>query len=246
MRNATPNRDTLERIVPHDLESNGATGCATYEFHLQRYRFAASHLCGTTILDIACGVGYGTHFLLESSRQITQLDGVDISDSAIAYARKRYTDRRIHYSCEDATRFRGLGAYHTIVSLETVEHVPQPAAFVSHLSSLLRPGGVLIASVPTTPSMDGNPHHLTDFTEHSFRKLGSTLGLREMACLAQTQIFDPRAVASGREKRLERTPAELLRFYAAHPQKIGLRFWATLRYGFVNKYLTLAWQKPLS
>jgi 2-polyprenyl-3-methyl-5-hydroxy-6-metoxy-1,4-benzoquinol methylase len=246
MRNAAPNRDTLERIVPHDLESNGATGRATYEFHLQRYRFAASHLRGAKVLDIACGVGYGTHFLVESSPQVTHADAVDISDSAIAYAQERYPDPRIHYSCEDAMRFRGLGGYDTIVSLETVEHVPEPAAFVSHLTSLLRPGGVFIASVPTTPSMDGNPHHLTDFTERSFRRLGATLGLCEIACLTQTQTFDPRAVASGREKRLERTPAELLRFYAAHPQKIGLRFWAILRFGFVNKYLTLAWEKPLS
>ena len=42
--------------------------------------------------------------------------------------------------------------FDTVVSLETIEHVPDPAGFVSRLVALLRPGGVFIGSVPTTPS----------------------------------------------------------------------------------------------
>jgi len=235
--------DTLERIAPPELDRQGATGRATYDLHIQRYLFACSHLRGSTVLDIACGVGYGTYALAEHCPNLAQAHGVDISASAVAYAETNYRDPRIQYFCEDAFRFRGLGAYDTIVSLETVEHVAEPRAFLSHLNSLLRPGGVLIASVPTTPSMDGNPHHLSDFTEKSIRRLGSAIGLREIACLRQTQPFDVRAVTSGTERRLERTRADLLLFYASHPGKLALRVWATTRYGFVNNYLTIAWEK---
>ena len=236
--------ETLERIVPLELDKLGATGRATYDLHLQRYVFASRHLRGSTVLDIACGVGYGTRSLIDKCPNLSQAHGVDISASAIAYAQKNYQVPRIQYFCEDANRFRGLGVYDTIVSLETVEHVSKPQVFLAHLTGLLRPGGVLIASVPTTPSMDGNPHHRTDFTEKSIRRLGSSVGLREIAALTQTQHFDIRAVTSGSERRLERTRADLLRFYATRPQKLVLRAWASLRYGFVNRYITIAWEKP--
>jgi 2-polyprenyl-3-methyl-5-hydroxy-6-metoxy-1,4-benzoquinol methylase len=235
--------DTLERIVPPELDRLGATGHATYDLHIQRYLFASNHLRGSTVLDIACGVGYGTRRLIDNCPNITQAHGVDISASAIAYAQEHYRDQRIKHFCQDAFSFRGLGVYDTIVSLETVEHVAQPRAFLAYLTSLLRQGGVLVASVPTTPSMDGNPHHRTDFTEKSIRRLGSIVGLREIAFLRQTQPFNIRAVTSGTERRLERTWADLLRFYATHPQKIALRAWASLRYGFVNRYVTIAWEK---
>jgi len=236
--------NSLERIVPDHLEAGGTTGSATLEYHLERYSFAARHLRGANVLDMACGVGYGTRFLVERCPQIALAHGVDISSAAISYARVRYGHAHIEYFCEDAIRFGDSQAYDTVVSLETVEHMPKPPEFVSHLAGLLRPGGVLIASVPTTPSMDGNPNHLADFTERSFRKLGSFAGLREIASLSQVQPFDPAAIASHREKRLARTRSELLRFYARRPEKLFARAWATLRYGFANRYLTVAWEKP--
>jgi SAM-dependent methyltransferase len=235
---------SLERIVPDELESGGATGYASLEYHLARYSFAARHLRGTTILDIACGVGYGTHYLVERCSQIILAHGVDISAEAIAYARARYAHSSIEYFCEDAMQFCGAGTYDTVVSLETVEHMSNVAGFVEHLVSLLRPGGVLIASVPTTPSMDGNPNHLADFTERSFRRLGAGAGLREAARLEQQQPFDPAAIASQKEKRLARTPRELARFYGRRPGKLMARLWSTLRYGFANRYLTIVWEKP--
>src|SRR5581483_11951265 len=130
-----------------------------------------------------------------------------------------------------------------IVSLETIEHVPEPAKFFRHLVGLLAAGGVLVASVPATPSMDGNPNHLTDFTEQSFRKLGRATGLREIDCFRQVQPFSASAVALGKEKRLVRTPAQLVGFYLRRPGKMALRIGATLRYGFVNRYITVAWRK---
>jgi SAM-dependent methyltransferase len=236
--------NTLERIVPQDLELRGVTGRATLELHLERYRFAATYVRGPALLDIACGVGYGTHLLVQSCPEVKLAHGVDVSADAIAYARENYLDSRIHYIRDDAMNFHGLSAYDTIVSLETVEHIPSPDAFFSRLAGLLRPKGVLIASVPTTPSMDGNPHHLTDFTERSFKRLGLRAGLRESASFRQTQPFGPEVILSGREKRLERTRGDLAIFYAKNPQKLASRLWATIRYGFVNKYLTQVWVKP--
>jgi 2-polyprenyl-3-methyl-5-hydroxy-6-metoxy-1,4-benzoquinol methylase len=236
--------DSLERIVPDELDEVGATGRETLLLHLARYVFAARHLCGTTVLDIACGVGYGTQLLINQNPQIQCAQGVDLSLSTIDYARKHYAHPRAEYFCEDAQEFRGKGVYDNVVSLETIEHVPDPERLFQHLVELVRPGGVFVASVPTTPSTDGNPHHLTDFTERSFRKLGFGAHLREIDCLRQVQYFNPAAVALGNEKRLARSRTQLAKFYLRRPHKLALRMWATARYGFENRYLTIAWQKP--
>ena len=42
---------------------------------------------------------------------------------------------------------------------------------VAHLLTQLNNHGVMIASVPTTPTIDGNPFHLHDFTASSFYRL---------------------------------------------------------------------------
>ena len=68
--------------------------------------------------------------------------------------------------------------------------------------TLLKPGGMFIGSVPTTPTVDANPHHLHDFTEASFRQLLATHQVQEKASFQQTQSFNPITVLSRKESRL--------------------------------------------
>lgn len=238
-----PDSSTLERIVPEHLDANGATGQATLELHLARYRFAASHLKPGSLLDIACGVGYGTSYLVHAAPQIAQAVGVDLSESALAYARERYAHERIEFVHGDAMTFTGERPFDNIVSLETIEHLPDPRGFLARAVQMLRSGGVLVGSVPVTPSMDGNPHHLTDFSERSFRALGKACGLREVASFPQVQTFSPVSILNGSEKRVVRNHSGLLRFYSRHPAKLALRIWSTARFGFQNRYLTIVWTK---
>ncbi|HJZ96896.1 MAG TPA: class I SAM-dependent methyltransferase [Candidatus Solibacter sp.] len=236
--------DSLERIVPDELQDEGATGKATLALHLERYRFAAEHLQGGTLLDLACGVGYGTRLLADSRADLTRLTGVDLDSGAVAYAKSRYTEPRITFTNANAFEFLpSASAFDNIVSLETVEHMPDSGAFLGALVKALKPGGMLISSVPTTPSMDGNPHHLNDFTERSFRRMGTQRGLVEIASFAQRQPFDPVAILAGKEKRVQTSRRSVLEFYARKPQKLVARCWSTVRYGFENRYLTVAWKK---
>ena len=58
------NKASLERLVPDDLLKEEATGLETFRLHIERYAFAAQKLRGAnSILDIACGVGYGSRYL---------------------------------------------------------------------------------------------------------------------------------------------------------------------------------------
>lgn len=234
---------SLERIVPDELQSQETTGAETLRLHLERYRFAKQNLVAGRLLDVACGVGYGTALLSENPIVIRAL-GVDISPEAVEYADRRYRNQRVSFINSDALTFSPGHQFENIVSLETVEHVDDPHALFGHLVSLLAPGGRLIASVPVTPSVDGNPHHKTNFSRKSFQRLGDVFALVSLKSLSQVQPYRPLAIVTRREARSADLRQNLGLFYFHNPAHFFLRIWSTLRDGFVNKYLTVVWEKP--
>ncbi len=234
---------SLERLVPNELSESGVTGRRTLGLHIERYRFAARHAAPGRALDIACGVGYGTRLLADESPGLSSCLGVDLSPDAVRYAEAHYARSGVCFAQGDALGFRDAEGFDTIVSLETVEHVSDPQVLIDNLTQMLRPGGVLVASAPTTPSVDVNPYHLHDFTARSFRRMLRGHPLRERACLLQVQAVSPSAVLRRGEERLRDRRPHLLRYYARHPEACLKRAWSTLRYGFENRYLTIAWQR---
>ncbi|GJL49709.1 MAG: hypothetical protein NPIRA01_09360 [Nitrospirales bacterium] len=235
--------DSLERLVPEQLEPHEVTGQLTLQLHLERYEFAAAQANPGRILDIACGVGYGTKILFEGNPQNSEAIGVDCSEDSVSYARKQYAHANIQFILADAMDYTDEKNFDTIVSLETIEHVPDPHGLIAHLLQLLQPGGIFIGSVPTTPTVDANPHHLHDFTPQSYRNMLSSQNLAEITHLKQIQPFNPLTVLARKEKRLSDLRANLGQYYFTHPQALFQRCWSTLRYGFANHYLTGVWQK---
>lgn len=134
-----------ERYVP-DLQPDVPYGA----MHVERYRFAAGLLLAEdTVLDMACGAGYGTHLL---ARSCCEAVGVDCSPAAVEYARGRYAQR---FLVGDFFEFEGEAD--VVVSFETAEHIRAPLPFV--LSSLAeRSRRLLIGSIPYLEA-PGNPFH---------------------------------------------------------------------------------------
>ncbi len=232
--------DSLERLVPDALESGDVTGRATLRLHLERYEFAAVCLAPGRVLDIACGVGYGTRLLADRAARAADVLGVDRSEAAVAYARARYGGAGVEYRVADAFGFSDAGGFDAIVSLETIEHLEDPDRFLAGLAAMLRPGGVLIASVPTTPSVDVNPHHRHDFSERGFLRMLASLGLTPFDSLRQVQPVPLGAVLRRSETRMRDLRPHLLTYYARHPASLARRLWSTLRHGLANHYLTVA------
>ena len=240
--NETIDANSLERIVPDDVMPGETTGSETLRLHMERYEFAARHLLPGNVLDIACGVGYGTA-LLADKPAVTQAFGVDINSASVEYARRRYAKAKVLFECCDADEFRPGRLFTNIVSLETIEHVGNPDALFTHLVSLLLPGGRLIASVPITPSVDANPHHKRNFSRRTFKRMGKRNSLAYVNSMLQVQRFNPIAIVTRTEARSANTRPNLARFYLRNPSHLGLRLFSTLWDGFVNKYLTIVWQR---
>jgi SAM-dependent methyltransferase len=153
----------------------------------------------------------------------------------------------VQFIVSDALRFTDPEGFDTIVSLETLKEVLDPPRLVDRLIALLRPGGVLVVSTPTTPSMDVNPHHLHDYTEEQCRRMVERNGeINEIGCLRQSQSFKLKRVIGllwGNDVRAKDIRKNLAFYYLAHPRSFARRMLSTFNDGLVTRYVTIAWQK---
>jgi ubiquinone biosynthesis O-methyltransferase len=140
--------------------------------HLERYKFASRFVRGKTVLDIACGTGYGSRLLADTGA--VEVDGVDISDDVVAYARQTYAAENVHFSTGDICEFKSPKRYDAITCFETIEHVKDFRRALANLHALLADGGLLLISSPNRPITSSfartiddkpkNPHHVREFT----------------------------------------------------------------------------------
>jgi len=112
--------DSLERLVPERLSPEDLAGQETLRLHVERYAFAAEHARPGRLLDLACGVGYGTRILADRRRDLISALGVDVSPEAVAYAHEHFADERVEYLCRDGMQLTDADGFDTIISLETV------------------------------------------------------------------------------------------------------------------------------
>ena len=142
--------------------------------HMNRYWFAASMVKGMRVLDIACGSGYGSMMLHENA---VSVDGVDISEEAIAFCREMYQAETLHYhvGSVDAIPLPD-GSMDAVVSFETLEHVSAETqlAFMQEIRRVLVPGGLLMISTPNKAIYDErgeNDFHVHELAPDDFETL---------------------------------------------------------------------------
>ena len=115
--------------------------------HWHRYALARqlSHHC--TVLDVACGEGYGAAMVAETAHKVV---GVDLSIDVIHHAKKNYGHHAnlqfVMASCE-CLPFSDA-SFDFAISFETIEHIEKQKEFIAELTRVLRPDGVLILSSP--------------------------------------------------------------------------------------------------
>ncbi len=135
--------------------------------HVARYEFATRHIPeGARVLDIACGVGYGSWLLAERTA-CASVVGMDINPEAIAYARTHYAHAKAEFSEGDCTA-TGLAAqsFDVVVSFETIEHIPDAPAFLREARRVLKPGGRLIGSTPNEERLPFSPEAFPFHVRH--------------------------------------------------------------------------------
>jgi 2-polyprenyl-3-methyl-5-hydroxy-6-metoxy-1,4-benzoquinol methylase len=154
--------ERLETFVLHDI---------TIE-HLHRYALAKEFVQGKTVLDIACGEGYGSHLLAETALMV---QGVDIDESIIAKAKNKYTRKNLSFAAGSVEKIPfERASFDVVVSFETLEHIAAHDTMLAEIKRVLKPGGILLISTPDKKSYSdkpgySNPFHKRELSEEEFK-----------------------------------------------------------------------------
>jgi 2-polyprenyl-6-hydroxyphenyl methylase / 3-demethylubiquinone-9 3-methyltransferase len=102
-------------------------------------------LAGRRAADVGCGAGLLTEPLARLGADVT---GLDPAPENIAAARIHAEGQGLAIDYRAGSVEALTGRYDLVTSLEVVEHVNEPRAFVQGLAGALAPGGLLILSTP--------------------------------------------------------------------------------------------------
>jgi len=141
--------------------------------HLAVYEWIGARVTGLSVVDLACGEGYGAEVLARSAASVI---GVDANPEAYEHARRRYVRQNLRF--ERALVETYASRCDALVFLQTIEHLHDPAAALRHFASLLTPGGVAYISTPNVLTLappgalkSDNPWHLREYRATEFEQL---------------------------------------------------------------------------
>jgi 2-polyprenyl-6-hydroxyphenyl methylase/3-demethylubiquinone-9 3-methyltransferase len=100
---------------------------------------------GKSALDIGCGAGLLAEPLARLGAKVT---AIDAAPEVIAVARDHAASMGLDIAYRVAAVEDTEGQFDLVTSMEVIEHVADPAAFVKSLSRRLAPDGLLILSTP--------------------------------------------------------------------------------------------------
>jgi SAM-dependent methyltransferase len=140
----------------------------TWQRHVAAYAAAARLLPPGRVLDLGCGVGHSFHLL--APRETV---GVDVDEAALA-GQERTTivaDMR-DVPVESAS-------FDSVLSVQSIEHVPDPERIVAEARRILAPGGTAMFVTPNRltfarPDEIIDPYHYVELDEHELGALCRT------------------------------------------------------------------------
>lgn len=95
------------------------------------------------VLDVGCAFGFGTRRLARRFAAV----GIDVSPDYIRRAARSQSRARFLLASGSALPF-AASSFDAAVALDVLEHVPNERLFIAELERALRPGAMLILSVP--------------------------------------------------------------------------------------------------
>lgn len=186
--------NTGERLHPFFVTNN-------YVNHLRVYQYVNQFVAGREVLDVGCGVGYGTALLARTARRAV---GIDISQKAVNEAFRLYPAGEFLRMDAEGMTFPAR-SFDVIVSTENFEHLPNQLKHVRELARVVRDDGLCFIATPNPELFVGqnNPFHTK---ENSYAELRDLLrqGFREVEIIEPTRVPVNAAGRAAREERFAR------------------------------------------
>jgi 2-polyprenyl-3-methyl-5-hydroxy-6-metoxy-1,4-benzoquinol methylase len=159
--------------------------------HYRRYTFAAPFVKNLSVLDLACGEGFGSSILAAHASEVV---GMDCCVRTIIQAKKKYTQENLSFLVGSMIQFPFARErkFDVIVCFEALEHIVDQRACLKEMKNHLKKEGMLILSTPNRPvySRNGahkNPYHLKEL---DFRELNSLLS----SCFSHVKIYGQKTI----------------------------------------------------
>jgi SAM-dependent methyltransferase len=120
-------------------------------------------------IDLGCGTSPFWSAVVE---QVDRYDGVDL------WPRSQKVTFAGDIQCLEMVRD---GSYDSAICIEVLEHLPEPGRAVATIARILKPGGVVVISVPHLSRLHDLPHDYFRFTEYGLRYLLGQAGLEVLS-----------------------------------------------------------------
>lgn len=161
IKNNTPERGDISNITLQDIS---------------RYKFVLKYIENKKVLDIACGTGWGSLMMIKEGKA-AEVWGVDVD--------KKTIDENLTTYKNHSNLFFQQGSGYNLnfdenffdvsISIETLEHLDDPNAFLSELKRVTKRTGVIIISTPLNNGDSrfhpSNPFHYREYNEQELTDL---------------------------------------------------------------------------
>ncbi len=135
---------------------------------------------GALVVDVGCGTGANIASLADRY----EVAGIDTTQQAIDLARQRFDG--VRYICGSAPRDLGdlRERVDAVMLMDVLEHVPDDAAVLRPIVDSLRPGALLLITVPANVKL-WSPHdeafsHFRRYDAQTFRDVWKSMPVREV------------------------------------------------------------------
>jgi SAM-dependent methyltransferase len=137
----------------------------TWQRHVAAYALCEPELGPGRVLDLGCGIGHSFHLL--APRETV---GVDLEASALAGQ-----ERETVVADMRALPF-GAASFASVLSVQSLEHVPDPERVLAEAARVLEPDGVAVFVTPNRltlgrPDEIIDPYHYVEFDAVELREL---------------------------------------------------------------------------
>jgi len=145
-----------------------------------------------------CELGCGTGGNLAAAADRHDVVGVECSPHALEYARRRLGDRVHRGSLPDNIHLPPA-SFDVVLLTDVLEHIENDACSAQTALRLLRPGGIVVATVPAYQWLysprDAYHHHFRRYSRRRFRELWPTRDSEVLLLSHYNTLLFPPAVA---------------------------------------------------